>query len=57
MNFIEKILDAIGCDPIKFVDSLKWLGQGMLCIIIVMTVLILITTLLNKIPAKEEKDK
>ena len=44
-------------DPMKFIESCEWMGKGMLCIIIVMAVLILITTLLNKIPSKDENDK
>ncbi len=44
-------------NPIKFIESSEYMGKGMLAIIIVMGVLILITTLLNKIPTKNDNDK
>ena len=43
---------AFTFQPINFVLNLKYMVIGMVCIIIVMGVLILITTLLNKIASK-----
>ena len=46
-------------EPMNFVYNLKYMVIGMICIIIVMGVLILITTALNKIVPKftNKKDK
>ncbi len=41
--------------PMAFVDNLYYMGVGMACILIVMAVLILATTLLNKL-FKKKKD-
>ena len=47
-------------EPMNFVYNLKYMVIGMICIIIVMGVLILITTALNKLVPKftsKKKDK
>lgn len=49
---------AISFDPMQFVYNLKYMGIGMVCIIIVMAVLIAISSLLNKLAIKfSKKDK
>ena len=40
----------------RFVESLEYLGKGMLGIMIVMGVIILTTVLLNKLSAKKKKE-
>ncbi|MBQ2388463.1 MAG: hypothetical protein IJO58_06020 [Clostridia bacterium] len=44
-------------NPMAFVDNLKYMGIGMLSILIVMGVLILITVLLNRLGKKSKKDE
>lgn len=44
-------------EPMNFVYNLKYMVIGMICIIIVMGVLILITTALNKLVPKFSKKK
>ncbi len=41
--------------PLNFLTNMKYMGVGMLCIIIVMGVLIGVTVLLNKVTAPKEK--
>ena len=48
-------LMAFMFEPMNFVYNLKYMIIGMICIIIVMGVLILITTALNKIVPKFKK--
>ena len=48
---------AIVFNPMNFVHNLYYMGMGMLCIMIVMGVLILITTALNKLAIKFSKKK
>lgn len=51
-------LMAFMFEPMNFVYNLKYMVIGMICIIIVMGVLILITTALNKlVPKFSKKDK
>lgn len=51
-------LMAFMFEPMNFVYNLKYMIIGMICIIIVMGVLILITTALNKlVPKFTKKDK
>lgn len=53
-------LMAFMFEPMNFVYNLKYMVIGMICIIIVMGVLILITTALNKLVPKfasKKKDK
>ncbi len=60
LNNIFVTLMAFMFEPMNFVYNLKYMVIGMICIIIVMGVLILITTALNKfIPklTKKNKDK
>ena len=47
---------AFSFNPMNFVYNLKYMVIGMICIIIVMGVLILITTLLNKFASQSNKD-
>lgn len=47
---------AISFDPMQFVYSLKYMVIGMICIIIVMAVLVVISTLLNKLAIKFSKN-
>ncbi len=49
MNIFMTVLNAFMFEPMNFVYNLKYMLVGMVCIIIVMGVLILITTALNKI--------
>ncbi len=49
MNIFMTFLSAFMFEPMNFVYNLKYMLVGMVCIIIVMGVLILITTALNKI--------
>ncbi len=49
---------AFQFEPMNFVYNLKYMGIGMVCIIIVMGVLILMSSLLNKFATKlGDKDK
>ena len=54
-------LMAFMFEPMNFVHNIKYMVIGMVCIIIVMGVLILITTALNKLVPKftntDKKDK
>ncbi len=51
-------LMAFMFEPMNFIYNLKYMVIGMICIIIVMGVLILITTALNKlVPKFTKKDK
>lgn len=43
--------------PIEFVNNLKYMGLGMLGILIVMGLIILVTVLLNKATAGKPEDK
>ena len=43
-------------EPMNFVLNIKYMVIGMICIIVVMGVLILITTALNKFTKKKDKD-
>ena len=57
MNLFTTIMaSSIDFNPMAFVDNLYYMGMGMLGIIIVMGVLIGITTLLNKIFSKMNKE-
>lgn len=47
---------AISFDPMQFVYSLKYMVIGMICIIIVMAVLVVASTLLNKLAIKFSKN-
>ena len=40
----------------RFVDSLKYLGKGMLGIMVVMGIIILTTIILNKAASKKKKE-
>ncbi|MBQ4645211.1 MAG: OadG family protein [Clostridia bacterium] len=50
-------LMAFMFEPMNFVYNIKYMVIGMVCIIIVMGVLILITTALNKLVPKFAKKK
>ena len=50
-------LMAFMFEPMNFVHNIKYMVIGMVCIIIVMGVLILITTALNKLVPKFTKKK
>ena len=43
-------------NPMAFIESLSYMGFGMLGIFIVIGIIILITTLLNKITESKNKD-
>ena len=49
-------LMAFMFEPMNFVLNIKYIVIGMICIIVVMGVLILITTALNKFTKKKDKD-
>ncbi len=51
------LASGIGINPMAFIDNLYYMGMGMLGIIVVMGVLIVITTLLNKIFSRPSKKK
>ncbi|MBE6541846.1 MAG: hypothetical protein E7672_05300 [Ruminococcaceae bacterium] len=58
---LENLFANFDFHPEMFIHNLKYMGLGMLCILIVMMVIILITMLLNKATAaiaakKAEKD-
>jgi len=58
LNSILVTLMAFMFEPMNFVYNIKYMVIGMVCIIIVMGVLILITTALNKlVPKFTKKDK
>ena len=58
LNSILVTLMAFMFEPMNFVYNIKYMVIGMICIIIVMGVLILITTALNKlVPKFTKKDK
>ena len=42
--------------PYRFVESLEYLGKGMLGIMVVMGAIILVTMLLNKLSSKKKKE-
>ena len=44
-------------EPMNFIYNLSYMGKGMLCIMIVMGVLIILTSLLNKIASGTGKKK
>lgn len=44
-------------EPMNFVNSLQYLGKGMLGIMVVMGVIILATMLLNKLASGKKKDE
>lgn len=44
-------------EPMNFIYNLSYMGKGMLCIMIVMGVLIILTSLLNKIASGAGKKK
>ena len=48
-------LMAFMFEPMNFVLNIKYMVIGMICIIVVMGVLILITTALNKFTKKKDK--
>lgn len=41
-------------EPMNFIYNLKYMGTGMLCILIVIGVLIVITMLLNKVTSRKK---
>lgn len=41
-------------NPMNFIYNLKYMGSGMLIILIVMAIIIACTMLLNKLPSNEE---
>ena len=45
------IFENFNFHPEMFISNLKYMGIGMLCILIVMMVIILITMMLNKVTA------
>lgn len=49
-------LMAFMFEPMNFIVNIKYMVIGMVCIIVVMGVLILITTALNKFTKKKDKD-
>ena len=49
--------ETSGFQPMNFVKNLKYMGVGMLCIILVMGVLIGATVLLNKVTAPKDEKK
>ncbi len=50
----DKIIENF--NPMNFVNNLKYLGQGMLGILIVMVIIIVVTSLLNKFASKKNED-
>lgn len=56
MNLLMTMLAASGnvsFNPKAILDMLPYIGEGMLCIFIVIGIIILITVLLNKITSKK----
>lgn len=65
MNLMNMVYLFVTCNiltpfleihPKMFVENLKYMGIGMLCIIIVMAVIIGVVLLLNKITAKKKSE-
>jgi len=52
--FAAEAAEHSGFEPMNFVYNLKYMGVGMLCIIIVIGVLIGVTMVLNKVTAKKK---
>ena len=50
----EEAEEHSGFEPMNFVKNLKYMGVGMLCIIIVIGVLIGVTLVLNKVTATKK---
>ncbi len=50
----EAVEEHSGFEPMNFIKNLKYMGVGMLCIIIVIGVLIGVTIVLNKVTAKKK---
>lgn len=42
-------------NPMNFIHNLKWMGIGMLTILLVIGVIILVTMLLNKVTSGKKK--
>ncbi len=55
VNMMQEMI--ANTDPMRFVETLKYMGVGMLGIFIVMGILIIGTALLNKITSAASKDK
>ncbi len=45
----------IDFQPMNFIHNLKWMGIGMLTILLVIGVIILVTMLLNKVTSGKKK--
>lgn len=60
-NILLPLLDIhpfyLAIHPEMFVKNLKYMGLGMLCIIIVMAVIICVVLVLNKVTAKKNSDE
>ena len=56
-NLLFTFITFLKFEPMDFVYNIKYMAIGMVCIIIVMGVLILITTALNKLVPKFTKKK
>ena len=52
MTILDTV-SGVNFNPNAILDMLPYLGEGMLCIFIVIGIIILITTLLNKITSKK----
>lgn len=55
MNLISLLASNLKFEPIKFVESLKYMGQGLLVIFIVIGLIVLLTVAINKIFTKTSK--
>ena len=56
-NILLTVLEASGginFNPQGLLDMLPYLGEGLLCIFIVIGIIILITVLLNKLTSKKD---
>ena len=54
MNFLTNAGVNLDFNPMAFIDNLKYMGVGMLGILIVIGVIILVTMILNKVTAKKD---
>ena len=52
MNFLSETVVDLTFDPMAFVDNLKYMGIGMLVIFVIIGVIALCTSLINKIFSK-----
>ncbi len=53
-NIILSMVDGFEFKPEKILEMLPKMGEGMLCIFIVIGIIILVTAILNKVTSKKQ---